>query len=48
MLEMLELMEEQLGDLVEEDKVPNLILYLWLERGVEFLSSVEVVLGDEE
>ena len=45
---MLELIEEQLGDLVEEDKVPNLILYLWLERGVEFLSSVEVVLGDEE
>ena len=46
MVELEELMEELLGDLVEEGKVPNLLLYLWLERGVEFLSSVEVVLGD--
>ena len=46
--EMEELMEEQLGDLVEEDKVPNLILYLWLERGVVFLSGVKVDFGDEE
>ena len=45
-MELEELMEELLGDLVEEGKVPNLLLYLWLERGVEFLSSVEVVLGD--
>ena len=43
-----ELMEDILGDLVEEGNVLNLLLYLWLERGVEFLSSVEVVLGENE
>ena len=48
MVELNELMEELLGDLVEEDKVPYLLLYLWLWRGVEFLSCMEVVLGDEE
>ena len=43
-----ELMEDILGDLVEEGNVMNLLLYLWLERGVEFLSGVEVVLGEDE
>ena len=43
-----ELMEDILGDLVEEGNVMNLLLYLWLERGVEFLSSLEVVLGEDE
>ena len=43
-----ELMEDILGDLVEEGNVTNLLLYLWLERGVEFLSSLEVVLGEDE
>ena len=33
--------------MVKEDKVQNLLLHLWL-AGVEFLSSVEVVLGDVE
>ena len=41
--EMEELMEELLGDLVDEVRVLILLLYLWLERGVEFLSAV---LGD--
>ena len=40
-----ELMEELLGDLVDEVRVLILLLYLWLERGVEFLSAV---LGDSE
>ena len=44
MVELEEWMEEMLGDLAEEDNGLNLLLYLWLERGVEFLSSVEVVL----
>ena len=43
--EMEELMEELLGDLVDEVRVLILLLYLWLERGVEFLSAV---LGDSE
>ena len=38
-------MEELLGDLVDEVRVLILLLYLWLERGVEFLSAV---LGDSE
>ena len=42
--ELEEWMEEVLGDLVERDKGLSLLLYLWLERGVDFLSSVEVVL----
>ena len=41
-------MEDLLGDLVEEGRVLYLLLYLWLDRGVEFLSSVEVVLGDAD
>ena len=40
-----ELMEDILGDLAEEVSVLILLLYLWLESGVELLSSVEVVLG---
>ena len=43
-----ELMEDILGDLVEEGNGLNLLLYLWLERGVEFLSSVEFGLGEDE
>ena len=43
-----ELMEDMLGDLVEEGNMLNLLLYLWLERGVEFLSSLEAVLGEDE
>ena len=46
--EMEELMEDILGDLVEEGNGLNLLLHLWLERGVEFLSSVKVVLGEDE
>ena len=42
--ELEEWMEEVLGDLVERDKGLSLLLYLWLERGVDFLSSVEVLL----
>ena len=48
MEDMEELMEDILGDLVEEGNVLNLLLYLWLERGVGFLSGVEVVLGKDE
>jgi hypothetical protein len=48
MLEMEEMMKELLGNLVEEDKGPNLLLYRWLERGVEFLSSLEDVLREDE
>jgi hypothetical protein len=43
-----ELMEDILGDLVEEGNVLNLLLYLWLESGVEFLSSLEAVLDEDE
>ena len=43
-----ELMEDILGDRAEEGNVLNLLLYLWLERGVEFLSSVEFGLGEDE
>ena len=43
-----ELMEDILGDLVEEGNVMNWLLYLWLERGVEFLSSLEAVLDEDE
>ena len=47
-MEMEELMEDVPGELVEEGNVLNLLLYLWLESGVEFLSSVEVVLREDE
>ena len=48
MEDMEELMKDILGDLVEEGNVLNLLLYLWLERGVEFLSGAEVGLGEDE
>ena len=48
MVELEEWMEEMLGDLAEEDNGLNLLLYLWLDRGVEFLSRVEVALGVTE
>ena len=48
MEDMEELMEDILGDLVEEGNVLNLLLYLWLESGVEFLSSLEAVLDEDE
>jgi len=43
-----EFIDEMLGDLEEDCIVLTLLLYLWLESGVELLSSEEVVLGDEE
>ena len=46
--DMEEFMDEMLGDLDDDCIVLNLLLYLWLERGVEFLSSDDGVLGDEE
>ena len=38
----------EMVDLVDEVSVLILLLYHWLERGVEFLSSVEAVLEDAE
>ena len=38
----------EMVDLVDEVSVLILLLYRWLERGVEFLSSVEAVLKDAE
>lgn len=46
MAELEELIDEMLGDLEEVGKALILLLYLWLDRGVEFLSRVEVVLGE--
>ena len=42
-MELEEFMDAVLADLTDEGKVLNLLLYLWLESGVEFLESVEVL-----
>ena len=46
LVELAEFIDAVLADLTDEGKVLNLLLYLWLESGVEFLESVEVVLLD--
>lgn len=46
MAELEELIDEMLGDLEEDGKALSLLLYLWLDRGVELLSRVEGVLGE--
>ena len=40
-MELAEFMDAVLADLTDDGKVLNLLLYLWLESGVEFLESVE-------
>ena len=45
-MELAEFIDAVLADLTDEGKVLNLLLYLWLERGLQFLGSVEVVLLD--
>lgn len=42
-MELAEFMDAVLADLTDDGKVLNLLLYLWLESGVEFLESVEVL-----